>query len=400
MTKLDLMAGAPPSPEAQVTLENWRRPPFNRWGFQNARELVATAAIWRGAGTTRPLESDLRDLMHIEFTDHNAATTRVEQFLTNTQCDGLLVLHQGRIATERYFNGLSPHQPHILMSVSKSLSATLAGIFVSHGLLDPTQTVSGLIPEVSGSAFEDCKLQHILDMTVGVDFDEDYLANAGPIIEYREVSGWKPPTPATIDGDLRSWLPILQKTGEHGSAFHYVSPCTDLLGWIIERATGKAFHQLFSELIWEPMGAEFDAYITVDRLGAPRCAGGICVTLRDLARFGQLWLDRGDADGRQIIPTSWIDDTTSNYDRAAWRAGEAIESLPVDGYRNKWWIIGNDHGAYTGIGVHGQWLYVDPTAETVIAVFSSQPLPLDDDISADSFSCFDAILQAMQEGAP
>jgi hypothetical protein len=305
-------------------------------------------------------------------------------------------MHHGRIVTERYFGGFTEHRPHILMSVSKSLTSTLAGLFVARGLLDPAQPVIGFMPELKGSAFEDCTLQHILDMTVGTDFVEDYLANAGAITEYREVSGWKPPSsPATASGDLRSWLPGLKKAGEHGAAFHYVSPCTDLLGWILERVGGRPFHAMFSDMIWQPMGAEFDAYITVDRLGAQRTAGGICVTLRDLARFGQMMLEGGHANGRQIVPSAWIADTTKNFDRASWAAGESAEFLPSGGYRNKWWIIGNDHGAYTGIGVFGQWLYIDPKASTVIAVFSSQPLPSDDNVSIDSVRCFDAIARAL-----
>ena len=281
------------------------------------------------------------------------------------------------------------------MSVSKSLSATLAGVYVSAGHLDPSDMVIEVIPELAGSAFEDCTVQHLLDMTAGVDFNEDYLADEGLIVEYREVSGWNPPTSKTVDGDLRSWLPVLRKKGTHGQAFHYVSPCTDLLGWVLERAGGEPFNEAFSSHLWAPMGAEFDGYITVDRLGAPRTAGGICVTLRDLARFGQMYLERGVSAGTQVVPVEWIDDTVYNYDRAAWRAGELADTLPGGGYRNKWWVTGNGHGAYTGSGVHGQWLYIDPTAETVIAVFSSQPVPADEDVFEASLTCFNTIAQAM-----
>ena len=395
MTDSTLMLGSPPSKDTQVTLENWRIEPFNRWAFHHVRELIPSAGISRGTGPLRSLDTRPRDLMSLGFTNHEGVEIDVERFLTTTQTDGFLVLHHGRIVTERYFNGLTESQPHILMSVSKSLTATLAGIVVSRGLLDPSKTVIELIPELAGSAFEDCTLQHILDMTVGIEFDEDYLANEGLITEYREVSGWKPPTPATIDGDLRSWLPGLKKCGEHGTKFHYVSPCTDLLGWIMERATGKPFHQLFSEEVWEPMGAQFDAYVTVDRFGASRTAGGICVTLRDLARFGQMLLDNGHANTRQIVPANWINETVTSFDRVAWRAGEGFDFLPEGGYRNKWWVIGNDLGAYTGIGVYGQWLYVAPGAQTVIAVFASQPSPVDDNISNDSIGCFEAIARAL-----
>ena len=391
----DLMTSFAAAKDGQVTLDNWRTPPYNRWAFQHVRELIPSANIWRGPGPVWQFDRHPTDLMSVLFTDHTGAVTDVARFLAANQTDGFLVMHHGRIVTERYFNGFKEHRPHILMSVSKSLTATLASIFIGRGVLDPSQTVTDLMPEVKGSAFEDCTLQHILDMTVGVDFMENYLDDTGMFAQYREVSGWKPPSPENADGDLRSWLPTLQKKGEHGTAFHYVSPCTDLLGWILERAGGRAFYALFSDIIWQPMGAEFDAYITVDRLGAQRTAGGICVTLRDLARFGQMLLEGGHANGLQIVPYSWIEDTVLNGDRAAWLAGESEAFLPSGCYRNKWWITGNDHGAYTGIGVYGQWLYIDPTASAVIAVFSSQPLPDDDNVSIDSIRCFEAIGRAL-----
>ena len=168
-----------------------------------------------------------------------------------------------------------------------------------------------------------------------------------------------------------------------------------MLGWILERAGGKAFNQLFSEYVWQHIRAEFDGYVTVDRYGAPRTAGGICVTLRDLARFGQMFLQRGNVNGNAIVADTWIDDTINHYDRAAWDAHESVDSLPVCGYRNKWWITGNTQGAYTGIGVYGQWLYIAPEKETVIAVFASQPLPVDDAIGFDAVRCFEAIAAAL-----
>ena len=234
----ELMVGFPPAPPQQVTLENWRLPPYNRWAFQHVRELIPSAEIWHGLGPVRPLEPDPVDLSLITFDDGNGSSISVDRFLAANQTDGFLVLREGRVVSEQYFNGLVAHRPHILMSVSKSLTATLAGVLVDRGLLDPEMAVTALVPELTASAFGDCTLRHLLDMTAGVAFSEDYLANHGLIVDYREVSGWKPPSPANTGGDLRSWLGRLEKDGEHGAAFHYVSPCSDLLGWIIERAGG------------------------------------------------------------------------------------------------------------------------------------------------------------------
>src|SRR6185436_14581288 len=114
---------------------------------------------------------------------------------------------------------------------------------------------------------------------------------------------------------------LSQADGPHGGRFKYISPNTDLLGWVIERATGRRYAELMSELVWKPMGACSCAYITLDRLGAPRCAGGMCATVADLARVGQLMLEGGRRGATQVLPAGWIEDVARNGDPAAWAAG-------------------------------------------------------------------------------
>jgi CubicO group peptidase (beta-lactamase class C family) len=132
-----------------------------------------------------------------------------------------------------------------------------------------------VVPELIGTAYEGASIQHLLDMRTGVAFDEDYMATSGPIVEYRKSTNGSPLGPGESPSDLRAFYQSLRTLdGHHGGRFHYISPNTDLLGWVIERATGCRFADLMSDCIWKPMGAEASAYITVDRLGAPRCAGG------------------------------------------------------------------------------------------------------------------------------
>jgi CubicO group peptidase (beta-lactamase class C family) len=165
-----------------------------------------------------------------------------------------------------------------------------------------------------------------------------------------------------------------------------------MLGWILERAGNMPYGRLLTELIWQKLGAEADAHVTVDRLGAARAAGGICVTLRDLARFGEMVRNFGRANDRQIAPRSWIEDILTNGDQRAWLAtGTAAKFLPNGRYRSQWYVIGNASGAYCAIGIHGQWLYVDPKAEMVITKLSSQPLPLDDATDRLLLAGFDAV---------
>ena len=189
------------------------------------------------------------------------------------------------------------------MSVSKSLLGLLIGILIDRGKLDPERLVTDVLPELLGTAYEGAKIWHLLDMRADVAFDEDYLALSGPIVEYRKSTNWNPPDPGASPSDLRSFYQTLRSSeGHHGGRFHYISPNTDLLGWIVERAADERYADLMSRYLWRPMRAECSAYITVDRLGAPRCAGGVCTTARDLARIGQLIVDNGVVAGRRSSP--------------------------------------------------------------------------------------------------
>jgi CubicO group peptidase (beta-lactamase class C family) len=150
---------------------------------------------------------------------------------------------------------------------------------------------------------------------------------------------------------------------------HYVSPNSDLLGWVVERATGRRYADLMSERVWKMLGAERSAYITVDRLGAPRCAGGMCVTLHDLARVG-LWLIEERPDFLRDLQQG---------DAGAWAAGDLAHyypGLPLR-YRSQWYVLDGEAPLFFGLGIHGQNLFVDPAHEIVIAKLSSQAQPLD-----------------------
>ena len=134
-----------------------------------------------------------------------------------------------------------------------------------------------------------------------------------------------------------------------------------------------------SELIWKPLGAEHSAYITVDRLGAPRCAGGFCATVRDLARVGQLIAHGGARGSAQIVPEAWIEDIVENGDPEAWSAGDLAGYFPgvPMRYRSQWYVQGGKAPVVFALGIHGQYLFVDRTHGIVIAKVSSQALPLD-----------------------
>jgi CubicO group peptidase (beta-lactamase class C family) len=359
MTKL--MQGFPPTAGSQVTLANWRTPPFSRWAFQHVRELVPSAEIANDPAKVLPLVSA-------------PVALDVDDALAATDTDALVVLHRGRMVYERYANGMTVDTPHILMSVSKSMLGLLAGVLASQRVLDLERDVTQIVPELARTAYRGASVRQLLDMRAGIHWDEDYHAVSGPIIEYRKATNWNPLGPGESPSDLRAFFSKLEKSdGTHGGRFHYVSPNTDLLGWVIERAAGARYADLMSELVWKPIGAERSAYITVDRLGAPRCAGGMCTTARDLARVGQAMVD-----GR-VLPKAWIEDIESNGDTAAWQAGSFTElfgGAPMH-YRSKWYTLRGETPTLFGFGVHGQFLFVDRRNAVVIAKFSSQDLPLD-----------------------
>jgi CubicO group peptidase (beta-lactamase class C family) len=375
----ELMQGFPPSPENQVMLANWRSFPHLRWAFQHVRELVPSADIPNDPADVQHLPVRPADFAGLEIEGGGERLT-LDEFLRRSDTDGIVVLYRGAIVLERYMNGMTASTPHILMSVSKSILGLLAGILVEKGVLDPARPLTDILPELAGTAYEGATVRHALDMRIGVAFEEDYLATSGPMIAYRKATNWNPLAPGEAPADLRSFFrELTRRDGSHEGRFHYVSPNTDLLGWVIERAAGRRYADLLSELLWRPMGAMASAYITVDRLGAPRAAGGICATVRDLALLGQLLVEGGARAGRRIIPAEWIEDILRNGAPGAWDEGifaPFFPGFPMH-YRAKWYVERHAAPVMFGLGVYGQYLFVAAEQEVVIAKVSSQPPPLD-----------------------
>lgn len=390
-----MMGDNPPLAGHGVHLANWRQPPHSRWSFHHVRELVPSARIAASANVAA-LAYVPRDIGHIRFSATDGRTRNVREFFAETFGDGLIVMAGGRVAAEWYEGRTyGASVPHIVFSVSKSLTALVCAVLEARGLLDPEAPVTDYVPEAKASAYGQARVRHVLDMTVGIDFDENYLSAGSAFARYRESTGWNPLTDPANPPDLRSFLMELKPDGrQHGTQFHYVSPNSDLLGLIAERAAGERFPALMSELLWQPLGAEHDAYITVDRLGAPRTAGGICVSLRDLARVGEMMRGHGFANGRQVIPGHFVDELYTKGERNPWLKGDLLALAPDGHYRNKWYLRGPE-GAMMAVGIHGQWLYVDLRANVTIAKLSSQPLPVDEAMDQLHLAAFEAIAAAL-----
>jgi CubicO group peptidase (beta-lactamase class C family) len=394
-----LMAGAPPfGPQSQVTLANWQDPPFNRWAFQHVRELIPTARIPRGHAPPWSLAIDRADIAAIRFRSGGRELS-VADMLATTCTDGFLVINRGLIVTEQYFNRLAPDVPHLLMSVSKSVVAALAGVLAGRHLLDVSAQVTSIVPELRGTSFQGATVQQLLDMRTGTRFDESYHNPEADVRSYERVYLWRPgdgqPRPAGALG----YFATLRNDGPHGGPFRYRSILTDVLAWVLERAAGTRLHELIATEVWQPMGAEFDAEITVDAQGSPMADGGICATLRDVARFGQLFLQRGQVNGQQIVPAAWIADTIRGAPdgAAAFRGGDNPAGYPPGAhYRNCWWIRDPGLPFYHATGINGQHVFIHVPSQTVVVKLSSWPAALSDEWRSLTVSAVTAIAGALR----
>ena len=183
----------------------------------------------------------------------------------------------------------------------------------------------------------------------------------------------------------------------HGKVFHYASINTDVLGWLIERASGQRFADFMSDAIWSRLGADHDGHISVDYRGSAVANGGFVLTLRDLARFSQMVLDDGSFNGRQIVPSGWIDDIRFNGDNSAWKPTHYSEIWPNGSYRNQWYVTGDDQGSFLAVGVNGQHIWINPSSRVVIVKFSSLPISADKENIKLGWAAMDAVSRSFGE---
>jgi len=353
-----------------VTSANWIDAPYNRLGFIRVPELTRTERISRGAGSVFELPRAERELdsFHFEFAGEKLS---FPQMLEATFTDGLLVLHDGAVLFEYYADAMKPSDTHLLMSVSKSLTSTLCGVCVERGLVAPERAVVDYIEELRGTAWEGCTVQHLLDMRAGTRW-----SYARDEMDLCDVSAYRTHSRRDLPTDTAAWIRSIENSHEHGGAFRYVSLESDVLGWVLERAAGGRFADLFSREIWCAIGAECDAQIMVDAAGFSVVEGGICTTLRDLGRFGQMCLSGGKLSGRQIVPSGWLERLRIRDQAlidAYAGAPEYDPARPDAFYHDNWWIFDATRGVYAGIGVNGQTLLIHHPSRTVVVKLSSHP---------------------------
>ena len=361
--------------DTQPTLANWRLPPFNREAFSKVREIIPTASINRIKGTAVENNESVNKKLTVKIRENEE--TVLDEFLRKTTADAFHVSHKGKTIYTWHSDYCSSTTPHIIFSVSKSLTALLIGCVIDEGLLSEETLVSQIIPEAKGGAFEEASVRDLLDMSVSSNFIEDYEATSGIFLDYRQSTGWNP---QDIDdtSHLKSFLLSLKKnTHKHGEKFEYHSTNTDMLGIIIEKCTGKKYAQYFFEKLMKPLGARDEAYVTLDRMGTSRAAGGICISANDIMRICEMVRCYGkNSQGEQVFPENWIKDILNSDSDKKFSLDGHYDIFPEGLYRSKWYRPYTSRNVLFGLGIHGQWIWIDFEKELSIVCLSSEPKPI------------------------
>lgn len=394
------MQGSPPPEDKIITQPDsvYFSFPRLRWSVCHLREFLPTEEISRGLEAPVPLSylppADFADerqaIDALTFTPMNGSEPMSwEQSLYANYTDGILILHKGKVVYERYFGCLEEDGKHAAMSMTKSVTGLLAQILVAEGVLDETALVRDIIPEIGSSAFASATVREVMDMTTGVKYSENYAdPNADIWVYSRAASPLPKPEGYTGPNGYWEYLQQVQPEGNHGDEFHYKTINSDMLGWLITRVTGKSVTELASERLWKPMGAEQSAYQTVDGKGVPFAGGGLTAGLRDLGRLGQLMLNEGEINGERLFPAEVVSRIRQGGDQSKFGG---FPTIPNGSYTSQWWVFHNDNGAYAARGVHGQTIYVDPTAEMVLVRFASFPTAANGRIDPTSLPAYQAV---------
>jgi CubicO group peptidase (beta-lactamase class C family) len=395
--KLGWMIGSPPPADKLIGIRDgssYRFPQW-RWSFSHWRELVPTVEVARGSGPVSELpRAERADLDAVTFVPLGGGSPMTwAESLVQNYTDGIVVLHRGRIVYERYFGALRSDGHHIAFSVTKSFFGTIASALIAEGKLDPNARVDRYVPELASSGFGDATVAQVLDMTTALDFVENYVGDSQSMEAYRAATRWDSRAVAEPTS-IYAFVPTIKKEGTHGAEFHYRTPNTDVLGWLIARVTGKPLAEVLSERIWSRIGAEDDAYLQVDAAGTPLMATALNARLRDLARFGEMLRLGGRFNGVEIVPQAAVDEIRRGGSREAFVFGN-YATLPGWSYHRQWWVSHDDHGVYMARGIHGQAIYVDPAAEMVIARFASHPLAGNVNLDPLSLPAYRAIAERL-----
>jgi CubicO group peptidase (beta-lactamase class C family) len=287
----------------------------------------------------------------------------VLDFLELTDTSALLVIQDGKVRFEEYFltGGRDVHW--ISWSLAKSFTSTLVGIAIDEGLIkDVNQPITDYVPELKGSAYDGVAIVDVLEMSSGAAWREDYADPESEVIRMGRIMG--------IGGSLDDFTASIKRQREPGTYNKYNSGDTQALGMLVTRATGRSLTNYMQEKLWGPLGAESDAYWLIDSHDVEMAFAGLNATARDYAKIGELFRNKGNWFGKQIVSADWVESATHSTKPHLLPGDNPASDLPL-GYGYQWWLMDGDEGEYSAIGVYNQFIYVNPTKDLVIVKLSA-----------------------------
>jgi CubicO group peptidase (beta-lactamase class C family) len=319
--------------------------------FSSMKDLFFNVDVKR-SGSEMVLAEGKRELAQNYQWDGIAKS--VQDWLDITKTTSLIVMRNGVIAHESYLMGTKPEDKRISWSMAKSFLSAIFGTVVADGRIKSLDdTVDAYVPRLKGTVYESVTIRNVLRMSSGVKFDEDYEAFGSDINRMGRV--------LAMGGSMDDFAAGLEaREREQGTARQYTSIDTHILAMVLRAVTGKDLPALMQETLWSKLGVEDDAVYLTDGYGVAFALGGLNMRTRDYARFGQMMLDEGNANGQQIVPADWVAESTT---------GSAPPSAsPTDklGYGYQWWVPADPDGEFFAIGIYGQYIYVNRPTRTVI----------------------------------
>ncbi|MCJ2182146.1 beta-lactamase family protein [Novosphingobium sp. 1949] len=346
----DAMA-SPVSPTMQQVRRQILKSDGNAFYFREMKDLFFTREV---PHASRPWVLPYVERPILATYQVDGKTLGLDDFLERTRTNAFLVIRNGKIVTEQYRNGTNAQTHFMCWSATKSIVSLLVGIAVSEGRIQSIDDpVTKYLPELKTGAYNGVSIRDILEMRSGVAYEERYDGAPGIASENHEE--------ALIRNVRRFVEPALTIKQAHkpGAVFDYKTLDTAVLGWLVERVTDRPIAYYMAEKLWEPLGTEADGFFIMDGptgSGREFTGAGYNATLRDLGRLGQMVLDKGKGNGRQIVPASWIAQATVPTNGEEGNEG---------GYGFQWWTV-KDSNAFFALGLQGQFIYIDPDTRTVI----------------------------------
>jgi CubicO group peptidase (beta-lactamase class C family) len=278
--------------------------------------------------------------------------------------DGLMILKDGEVHYENYWNENKETSRHIIWSVSKSFLSALVGIALNEGLIeDINDPVIKYLKDFKGTGYEGVSIKNLLQMSSGIEFNEDYGDPDSDINRYGRVTA--------TGTSQREFAKTLKNSREPGTYNHYISLDSQMLGMLVAEVSNMSVKEYLHEKIWSKIGMQDDAFYLTDKQEIEMSLGGLNVTLRDMAKFGQLYLNNGKWNGNQIVPFEWVANSTTPLDiHVQPNAGDEFSS-DAWGYGYQWWVPGPEVSDYTAHGIYNQFIYINPESNVVIAKTSS-----------------------------